>query len=172
VRIQALEAEVAKLRQTPEEQESAYLASLPEAIRKEREADKVEKAALREELRVEKARREQGDYIAKTREYQAVGLAPDDWDVLQAIDTLPEKSRGRVLHLLKAAGEQLRVSGLFRAVGFDGNPDASSAGERIAKTARERAVASNGTLTYEQAYTKVIEEQPELLRQYRAEQRS
>ena len=165
--VATLKAALAKAQQTPEQQEADYLAGLPESIKKKYEADQIEKAALKEELRVEKEKREQGEYIQKTADYRAVGLAPDDWDVLKAVDTLPEKPRARVLQLLKAAGEQLKKGALFSEKGHSLSTEApNSAGEEI--TALVQAEVAKG-VAYGDALSTIAKGRPDLYHRYTRE---
>src|SRR4029453_8985305 len=50
VKTAELETALAKMKQTPEEQEAAYWASVPEPVRKKHEADEAEKIELRKQL--------------------------------------------------------------------------------------------------------------------------
>ena len=169
--VEELKAALAKALQTPEELEAIYLASLPDSVRKAMADDQIEKAALRAELAQERGLRAQASYVTKTRDYQSLGFTTEDWTVLQALDTLDPGVTARVYHLLKANAAQAQRSPLLKAVGFDGGDVINNAGERISALAKERAAASSGKLSYEQAYDAVMTEQPQLLQQYRAEQR-
>jgi len=171
-RVHVLEAELLQAKMSPEEQEAEYLKNLPDAVRKQYTADKVEKAALREELRIEKEARQRQEYIEKTVTYRLVGMTPDHWNVLKAIDGLPQQERDELLRMLASAHEVIKTSGLLKVHGKDGvAPVMGSALERIEKMARERAAASEGKLTYEQAYDRISSEQPTLFAEARSEQR-
>ncbi len=167
--VQRLTLQLAKAQQTPEEQEAEFLKSLPEAVRKRWEADAIEKAALRQALEVEKEKRERAEYIEKTATYRAAGLAPDDWEVLKSLDTLPEGPRDRVLTLLKALGEQVKTSQLFRETGT------SRGGASLSETAvaqLEQLIAAEQAKNdqpYAKAFQAVAKAHPHLYEAYTRE---
>jgi hypothetical protein len=163
-----LTAQLAKAQQSPEDQEAEFLKSLPESVRKRWDADAIEKAALQEALKVEKDKRERSEYIEKTAAYRQAGIAPDDWDVLKALDTLDDAPRERVLTLLKALGAQVHASGLFQEVGAGSAGGVSGAAERLQALTIEKS--ASGNLTREQAYDAVLREHPDLYVQMRAEE--
>lgn len=115
---------LAKAKQTPEEQEAEYEASLPEHVRKQRQAEKLEVADLKKRLQESDERGERTEYIQKTAAYRSLGITPDDWNVLKAIDTLPEDVSTRLTTLLKALTAQLKTSTLFKSVGVEGGQGA------------------------------------------------
>ena len=98
-----LKGDLVKASMTPEEQETEYLQGLPEVIRHQREADKLEKADLRQKLQAAEDRNAKQVYIAKAAGYKALPINPDDdWEVVfKALGTLEEKSRTRFEQLFK-----------------------------------------------------------------------
>lgn len=167
--VQRLTLQLAKAQQTPEEQEAEFLKGLPEAVRKRWEADAIEKAALRQALEVEKEKRERAEYIEKTATYRAAGLAPDDWEVLKALDTLSEAPRDRVLTLLKALGEQVKASQLFRETGTS-RGSASLSETAVAQL--EQLIAAEqakGDQPYAKAFQAVAKAHPSLYEAYTRE---
>jgi uncharacterized small protein (DUF1192 family) len=168
--VQRLKAALAKAEQSPKDQEAEFLKGLPEPVRKRWEQDAVEKAELRVALEVEKAKREQQEYIEKTAAYRDAGLAPDDWEVLKALDTLPEEPRARLEQLLKSAGAVARSSGLFRQLGTPHAGNAGDPAQQIETLAKEK-VASGAATTYEIGYTTVLKEHPELYKALRDAER-
>ena len=121
------ETTIAKMQQTPEEQEAEYLASLPEAVRKKHVADQEEMVALRKQLADAREEREQTVYIAKAADFRHFGMAPQQhWRLLKAIDQMPAEDRDELLRLMSAAQEQARTASLFVAAGTAGHNGASS----------------------------------------------
>jgi len=172
-RIKALETELTAARMTPEEQEADYLKSLPAAMRKRYEDDRVEKAALREQLEIEKAAREKQEYLQKSAAYPHVGIGAPDWELLRDVDTLPGKSRDRLLQVLKSANEVIRQSQLLRMVGKDGPAllDGDSAEARamaLAKLEQDRAPG----LSFAAAIEKVWKADPALYAEYSQQKRA
>jgi hypothetical protein len=168
--VERLTAQLAKAQQSPEDQEAEFLKSLPESVRKRWEADAIEKAALRAALEVEKEKRERSEYIEKTATYRQAGLAPDDWDVLKALDTLDEKPRERVLTLLKALGEQVKTSQLFREVGT--RQTGESVGETAAAQLEQLITAEQAKgadVPYTKAFQAVAKAHPALYEAYTRE---
>lgn len=161
--VQRLTAELAKAQQSPEDQEAEFLKSLPPVVRKKWEDDQIEKAALRQALDVEKAKREQAEYIEKTNAYRAAGLAPDDWEVLKALDTLPEGPRDRVLTLLKALGEQVKASKVFGEVGHSSRsvPAGESATDQLTQLI-DAELAKQPDQPYTKAFQAVAKAHPAL----------
>lgn len=179
-RVDGLTAELAKARQTPEEQEAEYLASLPPVIRQKREAEQLEMADLRKEARLATERAEQTDYVAKTASFAGLGMTPNHWRCLKALDVLAtqgyEEERTEILRLLTAASEQTQTAGLFQAVGSGagqgtthaagGAPDAEG---QILTLAKARAAEKD--LQLSAAIDLIAHEQPALWKQYQADKR-
>jgi hypothetical protein len=179
-KIDGLVAELAKARQTPEEQEAEYLASLPPVIRQKREAELLEMAELRKETQLAKERAEQTDYVAKAATLAGIGLTPNHWRCLKALDVLAtqgyEEERTEILRLLTAANEQLVTAPLFATVGTGaglGTTHAAGAGasaqDQILTLAKARATEKD--LPMLQAIDAIAKEQPELWKRHQEEQR-
>lgn len=180
-RIAALETELAtaksalaQAQQTPEEQEAAYLKSLPESVRKQREVEKAENAALREELRVEKEARLQQTYIEKTAAFRALGITPDHWNILKSIDALPEQERTELHRILACATELVKQGGskVFKTAGRDGGGNAGGSAQEQVDRYAKALMADDPKLTYQVALGKVFREHPDLYEQQRREARS
>ena len=170
--LDAVNAELAKARMTPEEEEEAYVKGLPESVRKRLEAERTEKAALKEALALITSRAERNEYISKAATYAAVGMVPDDdWETLQAIDKMDEKPRGRVLQLLKAAGEQLKASKLLRTVGTDAREPSGTTEDQVLAQAEE-LVATNKAATIGDAISLVFKAHPDLHAAWNAQRRT
>jgi hypothetical protein len=132
----ARETTIAKMRQTPEEQEAEYWASVPEPVRKKYEAGEAEKVELRKQLDDARQEREQTVYIAKTADFRSFGMVQKHWRILKAIDRMDPEDSEELLRLIKAAQEQARTSGLFTATGTEGrngstSMEGGSASERL-----------------------------------------
>jgi hypothetical protein len=126
--------ELRKARQTPEEQEAEYEATLPEHVRKKRQEEQAELVAMRKRLQEADERVEKSDYVQKAAALQAIGFVPDKhWSILKGINGMPEEDRTELLRILAANAEQLRTSALFKAVGSNGNGQAMSAGSGTAE---------------------------------------
>lgn len=179
-KIDALVAELRVAKQTPEEQEAEYLESLPLVVRQKREAELLEIAELRKETRLANERAEQADYVAKTADFQAVGLTSNHWRCLKALDVLAtqgyEEERTEILRLLTAANEQLATSDLFAVAGSGAgagithaagaSPDAEG---QVLALARARAAEKD--LKLSDAIDQIAHEKPELWKQYQTEKR-
>ena len=177
-RVAALEAELAtvtkafsalKASTKPPPTEEDFLKSLPESLRKRWESNELRLQEAEAVAKAEKAQREQQEYIAKTAAYRAVGVAPDDWDVLKAIDGLDDKYRVRLLHLLKSADAAIKHSALFGEIGTAGGSGGGDAYAVIEALATE--LSKGGTLTKAQAIVKALDARPDLMRQYHAERK-
>lgn len=168
-RVMRLDAELAKALETPEQQEAEYFKGLPEPVRKRMEQDRIEKEALSLELAELKKASVRQAYIAKTREYAQVGLTPDDWNVLQAIESLPAEESARILQLLKAAGAQMKTSRLFEQKGYEGGVGASADTAKGELETLVQAEVAKG-VSYPDALGLVTKAHPDLWRKYSAEQ--
>ena len=117
-----LEKTIAKMKQTPEEQELEYMASLPDYVRKKLTTEREEMVELRKQLEDAREEREKTSYIAKTADFRGFGMTPGPkhWRILKAIDHMDEEDKDELLRLIKAASEQLKTSVLFKAVGHEG----------------------------------------------------
>jgi len=171
-----LETTLAKMRQTPEEQEAEYWASVPEPVRKKHEADEAEKVELRKQLDDARAEREQTTYIAKAADFRGFGLVgPKHWRILKAIDTMPEEDRDELLRLMTAAGEQTRTADLFKAAGHEGrnghtgaSADGSASDQLFALT---QTYADEKGVPFIKASEVIAKQHPDLFRRATEERR-
>jgi hypothetical protein len=142
------EAAIAKM--SAEEQRDTLLASMPELVRKSY-LDQESRLAL-----IEKANKdlheksERLDYIAKAVVFRPLGFNPDDhWEILKAIDAMPEAPRDELLRLLKAATEQTKTAALWSTAGSQSvSPTGSdgSAEAQILALAQAHQTEKGGTL--------------------------
>lgn len=128
----ARDVTIAKMKQTPEEQEAEYWAGVPESVRKKHEADEAEKVELRKQLDDARAEREQTVYITKTADFRGFGMVQKHWPILKAIDAMDAEVRDELLRLIKASQEQARTAGLFTVVGLENTTiDTRSASDQL-----------------------------------------
>lgn len=119
--VAGLETTIAKMRQTPEEQEAEYWAGVPETVRKKHEADEAEKVELRKQLDDARQEREQTVYITKTADFRGFGMVSKHWRILKAIDGIADQEdREELLRLMKASAERDQTSEIYKAHGSDG----------------------------------------------------
>jgi len=146
-----------------------------EALRKEAEAKlaDVQKRAAEAEASLDKMRDEKdtADAIAKAKSLN-FGKAEEVGPLLMRVNKgLTTAADAELLErLFKAAGEQGKVTHLFKSVGsdvaVDGDPEVL-----IKAKAGEIQKANNG-MTFEQAYAKAMEENPSLYNAYIAKRRA
>jgi hypothetical protein len=103
---------------TPEEQHEAMLATMPALIRKNY-LDQQSRLELIEKANKDlQEKNERLDYIQKAVVYRPMGFVPDDhWEILKAIDQMPEGPRTELTRLLKSATELLKTSPWTTTVG-------------------------------------------------------
>ena len=171
-RVVELESIVAKHAQTPEEEEAAFMKSLPVATRARWEAERIEKDALKAAISVEKELRELGEYMQKTALYPLVGIVKTDWEMLRAIEQgrafTPEQG-ARCLQLLKSANEVIRHGAAFKVVGKDGRGAAGEGAEAQAMALVAVEQDKDSTLGFADALAKVWKGHPALYQEYQNE---
>jgi len=114
------EQRIAKM--SPEEQRETLLAGMPELVRKSYLDQEARLEIIEKANRELHEKNERLDYIAKTAEFRALGLTPDHWHVLKAVEGIADESaRTELVRLLKAATEQLKTSSLFGVRGVEGH---------------------------------------------------
>lgn len=183
--IKAKEAEIAELQkgyaakanklddgdEENEDEEKKVMKSLPDSIKKRLES--FEKRAAEAEATLAKMRDEKdtADAIAKAKTLN-FGKAEEVGPLLMRVTKgLTTAADAELLErLFKAAGEQGKVTHLFKSVGsdvaVDGDPEVL-----IKAKAGEIQKANNG-MTFEQAYAKAMEENPSLYNAYVAKRRA
>lgn len=137
--------------------------SMDEArIAKER-AEAAENVA--KELREEKILKE---YVAKAEGLPHLPIEPLKFGiVLKALGEDHPAEFGEIYRVLKAANAALEKSELFREIGKSGSSETSAEAQVYAKA--RSLVAKDGELTFEEAVSKVLEEDPELYSRYEDE---
>ena len=183
--IKAKEAEIAELQkgyaakanksddndEDDQDEEKKVMKSLPDSIKKRLES--FEKRAAEAEATLAKMRDEKdtADAIAKAKSLN-FGKAEEVGPLLMRVNKgLTTAADAELLErLFKAAGEQGKVTHLFKSVGsdvaVDGDPEVL-----IKAKAGEIQKANNG-MTFEQAYAKAMEENPSLYNAYIAKRRA
>lgn len=167
--IKARDAEIASLK-TPSANDNAgdeeVIKSLPESIRKRLEAAETEAREAREAIEKSKAAAEEREAIEKAKALN-VGDASLVGPMLLRVSkgTTTVDDAKTLEALLKSAGEIASKSPLFKSIGssaaVDGEPE-----ELLKSKATELMDASNGKLTYAQAYSKALSENPDLYNAY------
>lgn len=148
-----------------EEDEDKVMKSLPESVRKRLEAADTaltELAKMREE-------RDTAEAIAKAKSLN-FGKAEEIGPLLLRVrkGTTVAADADMLEGLFKAAGEQGRVTHLFKAIGseaaVEGDPESLL-------NAKATEIAKAHKLTFEQGYTKAVEQNPALYSAYIAKRR-
>lgn len=170
-RVHALETELRMFKMTPEEQEAAYMNGLPEPVRKRLEATEARAKAAEEAARVEKNAREQQQYIAKTAAYRHLGITPDHWNVLKAIDALPEQEQQELLRILASANEVIKHSDLLVAIGKDGGGESGTSAYTRLETIAKEYVQSGEATTVAVGMDLAIRRHPALYNEYQSERK-
>ena len=164
-----LEKRVTALAMTPEQQETEYFKSLPAAVQATILKEREEKEQLQKDFLALKSAQQQQIYVTKTALYRHVGMRPDDWQLLQAIDTLPETFATRLNDIFKAVSTQLEKSPIFAELGTGGdhtlNADSAEAQLQVLVNAE---VAKNGK-PYAEALAVVVKANKGLYDRYTME---
>lgn len=162
--LKTLQDEAAIAKMSPEEQRETLLASMPELVRKSY-LDQESRLALIEKANQDlHAKSERLDYIQKAVAYRPLGFNPDDhWEILKAIDAIPEGPRTELLRLLKAATEQTKTAALWTTAGSQGTSPTGTDGSaeaEILALAQAHQTEKGGTLG--DAIGQVAKSHPEL----------
>lgn len=153
-----------------EDEDKKVMKSLPESIKKRLED--FEKRAAEAETTLAKMREEKdtADAIAKAKTLnfgKAEEIGPLLMRVTKGLTTAADAEL--LERLFKAAGEQGKVTNLFRSVGSDtaveGDP------EVLMKAKAEEIRKANTGMSFEQAYAKAMDENPSLYNAYVAKRR-
>lgn len=154
-----------------EDEEKKVMKSLPESIRKRLED--FEKRAAEAETTLAKMREEKdtAEAIAKAKTLN-FGKAEEVGPLLMRVTKgLTTQADAELLErLFKAAGEQGKVTALFRSVGSDTAVDGDP--EVLLKAKAGEIQKANNGMTFEQAYTKAMEDNPSLYNAYVAKRRA
>jgi uncharacterized coiled-coil protein SlyX len=148
--LKTLQDEAAIAKMSPEEQRETLLATMPELVRKSY-LDQENRLALIEKANHDlQEKNERLDYIQKAVEFRPLGFNPDDhWEILKAIDAMPEAPRMELVRLLKAATEQSKTASLWSTAGSQGTSPTGrdgSAEAQILALAQAHQTDKGGTL--------------------------
>ncbi len=121
--------------------------------------------AVAKDLREEKILKE---YVAKAEDLPHLTVEPLKFGpVLKALGESHPKELEEIFRVLKAADAALEKSELFREIGKAGSSETSAEAAVYAKA--RSMVAKDGELTFEEAVSKVLDEDPELYEKYEEE---
>lgn len=145
------------------------LKSVPEAVRKmlDDQAAAVTEAlakaaATEDELRKERAARADEAAIAKAAEWTSLTLdAAQVGPMLRKMSEIDADLAAAVETVLAAANAQAESAGIFAEIGKAGRPEGSDAYETLESLAKS-AVEAGVSPTFEQAFVKVAEQNPDL----------
>jgi hypothetical protein len=148
---------------------------IPESVQKQLDdanarAEKIEKAneELKKEVKAETRRREKTELVAKCKElYSHVpGLSIDE--MAEMLLNADDKGRETIEKQWAATEEAIVKSDLLRSGGTGGgfDPAGGDAGRKLEQLARGMVEKSTDGLTYEVAYVRAMDENPELYQQY------
>lgn len=164
-RAQAAEAAVAQLKKQLEEATAKLAKGDPEQLMK-----RLEQAE--KDVAIEKARREEREYIEKANRYTTLPIKPeDDWRVFKAIDGLEESVRDRLTELLHAADGQLAIAGALAPVGKGGERRGGDSALAEAESLAQGKISKSAGMTYDSAMREVWRERPDLYRRHQSDTR-
>lgn len=172
-RIAELEAALAAVNETTEtaevEADEDLLKSVPESVRKMLDdqraaaADALAKAAaVEDELRKERAIRADEIAIAKAAAWTSLNIdAANLGPALRRLAEFDGELAKSIETVLEAANAQAESAGIFAEIGKAGRPDSGDAYATLESLAK--AAVEGGTYpTFEQAFVKVVEQNPDL----------
>lgn len=167
--VSAKDGEIAKLKNPPSDED--VLKALPEPVRKMVEESTARAKAAEEAVAKMAAEREESESIAKAKEL-GVGDPTVLGPVLMRIGKGKSTADDQKLieQLLKASRNQSQVAALFKTVG-SGDKTEADPHEQILAKANELKKA-DPALTDAQAYTKAVEQNPDLYQSYVNKRRS
>ena len=173
-RIAELEAALAVASETdetvePVEDDEELLKSVPESVRKMIEDQRhvavealAKAAATEDELRKERAVRADEAAIAKAASWTSLTLdASVVGPMLRKMAELDADLAGQVETVLASANAQAESAGIFAEIGKAGRPDGGDAYEALSALAKS-AVEAGVSPTFEQAFVKATEQNPDL----------
>jgi Asp-tRNA(Asn)/Glu-tRNA(Gln) amidotransferase B subunit len=131
-------------------------------------AEAKEAKQIAKELKEEKILKE---YVAKAEDLPHLAIEPLKFGpVLKALGESHPDEFSEIFRVLKAADVAIEKSELFKEVGKAGSGESSAEAAVYAKA--RGLVAKDGDLTFEEAVSKVLEEDPELYEKYEDERQA
>lgn len=179
-RVKALEAEVEKAKaasveievgeeEDDMEEEEDMMKSLPQPVREMLEKAANEAAEAREELRKERERRADEEFVAKAAAWSHLTMDPKEVGPALRRLTESDSKLGEVISkALEAANAQAESAAIFDEIGRGAQPTHSDAYGKVQALAKA-AVDAGEYSTIEQAISQVVLKNPELYAAYRAE---
>jgi hypothetical protein len=158
--------DVTKAKAAPEDEDAAFLKSLPEGARERILKDRAELAEGRAAIEKAKAEKEEAEYIEKAKDLggDAKVLGPVLMRIAKGKTT--EADATAIEALLKSMAAIAAKSPLFKNIGTGaGDPNAGDP-EAMLKAKAEAIQKANEGMTYAVAYTKALEENPDLYAEY------
>lgn len=153
-----------------EDEDKKVMKSLPEPVRKRLED--FEKRAAEAEVALAKMRDEKdtAEAIAKAKTLN-FGKAEEIGPLLMRVSkgTTTQADAEALERLFKAAGEQGKVTHLFKSIGSDTAVDGDP--EVLLKAKADEIRKANSGMTYEQAYAQAMDSNPSLYNAYIAKRR-
>lgn len=145
----------------------------PAALAKRVEAAESRAAEAEKAVEIEKAKREEREYIEKASRFTTLPVKPaDDWRVFKAIDGLDESVRDRLTELLHAADGQLAIAGALGQVGKGGERRGGASAWDEISTLASAVVSKSAGMSFDTAVHQVMRERPDLYERHRKESRS
>jgi hypothetical protein len=125
---------------------------------------------LAKELREEKQRRIKKEFEERAREFENLPISAEELgQILQVFHAKAKDEFEKIEGLLRAVNEALGQSELFKEMGSSFNGPAGGAWSKVEKMA-ESLIQKDVSLTKEKAVALVLERNPDLYKQYLAEQ--
>lgn len=154
-------------------EKAALLKSLPENVREMIKAQDARVAAAEAAVAKERDTRLDGEAVTKSRDtFKSLAVDHDTLaPALRRVELISPDLAKSVQTALKAADAQLATAGVITAVvGKDAGAGAGEEGAYAQLTAKARELHAAGTApTFEQAFAKAVESNPELYKAYTAE---
>ena len=127
---------------------------------------------LAKELREEKQRRIKKEFEERAREFENLPISAEELgQILQVFHAKAKDEFEKIEGLLRAVNEALGQSELFKEMGSSFNGPAGGAWSKVEKMA-ESLIQKDVSLTKEKAVALVLERNPDLYKQYLAEQQN
>jgi hypothetical protein len=158
--------DVAKAKAAPEDEDAAFLKSLPEGARERILKDRAALADATAAIEKANSEKEEAAYIEKAKDLggDAKVLGPVLMRIAKGKTT--EADATAIETMLKSMAAIAAKSPLFKSIGTGaGDPNAGDP-EAMLKSKAEAIQKANEGMTYAVAYTKALEENPELYAEY------
>lgn len=164
------------LSSVPEEQRAALEVILKAhdgevaELRKSRDELKTQADEATEIAKAEKDKRESAEYVAKAEQLDKLPIAPDEFGPLlkEIAGSVDPETFAKLEGVLTSANEAVSQGALFQELGAGGDGGKSDAETRIEKAA-EKIREAQPELSPQQAFTKALEQNPDLYAAYRQE---